>query len=109
LVDEIDTRIIELFGITAKEKGIELLAVGTLLDHAHLLVGLTADQELPWAVQMFKGISSRKIFQEFRILKTQLKTDSFWARRYGSKEVSPENIARTKAYILNQKKDFCVI
>ena len=37
------------------------------------------------------------------------KTNNFWARRYGSKEVPPEGIQTTINYILDQKKDLHVI
>jgi putative transposase len=105
LVDMIDNRVHELFRQIADEKGIELLASGSLPDHMHLLIGLEEYQNLSWAVKQFKAISSRKIFQEIKLLKQDFRINNFWARRYGSKEICPERIQIVVNYILNQKKD----
>lgn len=109
LVDIIDARIHDLFKQIAEEKEIRLLASGSLPDHMHLLIGLEERRDLSWAVKLFKGISSRKIFQEFKLLKQDFRVNNFWARRYGSKEVPPESIQTTINYILNQKKDLHII
>ena len=109
LVDIIDARIHDLFKQIAEEKKINLLASGSLPDHMHLLIGLEMHQDLSWAIKQFKGISSRKIFQEIKLLKQDFKTNNFWARRYGSKEIPPEGIQTTINYILNQKKDLYIM
>ena len=109
LVDIIDARIHDLFKQIADEKEIRLLASGSLPDHLHLLIGLESHQDLSWAIHMLKGISSRKIFQEFKLLKQDFRVNNFWARRYGSKEVQPEGIQTTIKYILSQKKDLPII
>ena len=92
LVDLIYERVHELFRQIANEKGIKLLASGSLPDHMHLLVCLEEGQNLPWAVKQLKAISSRKIFQEVKLLKQDFRINNFWARRYGSKEIPPEGI-----------------
>ena len=109
LVDIIDSRIHDLFKQIAKEKSIRLFASGSLPDHAHLLIGLENQQGLSWAVMMLKGISSRRIFQEFRLLKQDFRTNNFWARKYGAKEVAIKGLQATADYIRNQKKDLYVI
>lgn len=109
LVDDVDRRIHELFKQISKEKNIQLIVSGSLPDHAHLLIGLEDHQALSWAVMMLKGISSRRISQEFRRLKQDFRTNNFWARKYGVKEVAPEGLNATANYIRNQKKDLYVI
>ena len=109
LVDEIDRDIHALFKQIAKEKGIKLLASGSLPDHMHLLIELDDRQELSWAVQMLKGISSRRIFQEYSMLKQDLKTNNFWARKYGFKQISEPALPVTLKYVQNQKKDLHII
>ena len=54
---------------------------------------------------MFKGVSSRRISQEFRMLKQDFRTNNFWARKYEAKEVAPEELNTIANYIRNQKKD----
>ncbi|MBN3033366.1 MAG: IS200/IS605 family transposase [Candidatus Saganbacteria bacterium] len=109
LIDMIDPRIHELLRGIAVEKGIELLASGSLPDHMHLLVGLKEDQVLSWAVKQLKAISARKIFQEVKLLKQDLRINNFWARRYGYKEIRPERIQIATDYVLNQKKDLYLL
>ena len=109
LVDIIDSRIHELFKQISEEKGIRLFASGSLPDHAHLLIGLEEHQGLSWAVMMLKGISSRRIFQEFRLLKRDFRTNNFWARKYGAKEVAMEELQTITNYVRNQKKDLHVV
>jgi putative transposase len=109
LVDVLDKTIQELFERISTEKKIELLAQGTLLDHAHLLIGLRYDQGLPWAVKMFKGISARRLFQENPLLKQNLKVNNLWARKYDAREVSVDQLYVVTRYVLNQKKDLFVL
>lgn len=105
LVDIIESRIHEILKEIADEKGICLLASGSLLDHMHLLIGVEDGQALPKVVKLFKGISSRKIFQEYLLLKEDFKVNNFWARRYGTKEIPAERIQTVNNYVLNQKKN----
>ena len=109
LVDEIDTTIHELFKQIAVEKKIKLLASGSLPDHMHLLIGLENNQDLSWAVKIFKGISARRIFQEFKSLPQDLRINNFWGRRYGSKLVPEGALKTTLNYVLKQKKDLHII
>ena len=58
---------------------------------------------------MFKGISARKIFQEFPLLKVQVRTNNFWARRYDAKQIPKEKLGKVIQYIRNQRKDLCIL
>ena len=109
LIDIIDRRIHELFKQISKDKNIRLFASGSLPDHAHLLIGLKNDQDLSWAIKMLKGISSRRIFQEIKLLKQDFKINNFWARRYGAKEIALEGLQSVINYVNNQKKDMHII
>jgi REP element-mobilizing transposase RayT len=109
LIDNIDSEIHGLFKQIAEEKSIKLIAAGSLPDHAHLLIGLEDHQNLSWAVQMLKGISSRRISQGFKMLKQDFRTNNFWARNYGAKAVTESGLAATANYIQKQKKDLHVI
>ena len=108
LVDILDKNIQDLFDHISIEKEITLLARGTLLDHAHLLIGLRSDQDLPWAVKMFKGISARRLFQRNPLLKQHFRTNNLWARKYAAREVPVEELSVVVKYVLNQKKDLYV-
>ena len=109
LIDAIDIKIHELFKQIAEEKNICYFTSGSLPDHVHLLIGLENQKDLSWAVKMLKGISARRVFQEFRLLKQGFRVNNLWARKYGVKEVDPEALGATAKYIDNQKKDLYVV
>jgi len=109
LIDVIDIEIHRIFKIIANEKNFLLLASGSLPDHAHLLIGLNENKSLSQAVKMTKGISARKIFQEFPRLKEQFKTNNLWAKRYNYKEIPKDNLQTIIQYINNQKKGLHLI
>ncbi|MCX5751676.1 MAG: IS200/IS605 family transposase [Candidatus Saganbacteria bacterium] len=109
LVDLIDQRIHELMKEIAVGKDIFLLASGSMPDHMHLLFGLEKDQPISWAIKTFKGISSRRIFQEFDLLKEHFRTNHVWARGYNAKEIPEKDLSIVVRYILNQKKDLAVL
>lgn len=109
LLYDIDVRIHELFEQISREKNIQLLAHETMVDHAHILIGLENHQDLSAAVKMIKGISARRIFQEFPLLKQQIKANNFWARRFGYKEVPEEGLPRVIKYIHDQKKNLHIV
>jgi putative transposase len=105
LLYDIDLRVHELFQQVARENGYELLAYETMPEHAHLLIGLNSGKILSAAVKKIKGISARRIFQEFPLLKQQIRSNNLWARSYAYKEVQKEVLANVIKYINNQKKD----
>ena len=105
LLYDIDLRVHELFQQVARENGYELLAYETMPEHAHLLIGINSDENLSEAVKRLKGISARRIFQEFPLLKQQIKSNNLWARRYAYKKVKKEALSNVIKYIRNQKKD----
>jgi putative transposase len=109
LVDIIDQRIHELMKEIATEKDIRLLASGSMPDHMHLLFGLEKHQSISWVIKTFKGISSRRISQEFDLLKEHFRTNYVWARGYNAKEIPEKDLSVVARYILNQKKNLAVL
>ncbi len=83
---------------------IDLLAVGTMVDHAHLLIRLREGQSLSDCVRRLKGASARRVFQEMPELKLDAHTEHFWQKRFGSKLVPPQAIETVKRYIETQKE-----
>ena len=108
LVDDIDKYLHELFIKIATDKHLTLLAFGTMPEHAHLLLKLNVTDNLSYAVKMFKGISSRRVFQQFPALRFQFRTNNLWARGYGYREIPEENIPVVIDYVNNQKDHLCI-
>jgi putative transposase len=106
LLGEIDDEIHKLFFEIAKEKRHNLMAFETMIDHAHMLLELSENDDLSIAVKTFKGISARRIFQSYPALRFQIRSNNFWARKFDAREVSPENLQTVIRYICDQKKGF---
>ncbi len=84
-----------LFG-TAKNLGIEIIAMGGTANHIHILMALPPKRPLSDAVRDLKANSSRWM-KESGI--------SFsWQQGFGAFSVSPSQAPVVKAYIRNQKE-----
>jgi putative transposase len=92
----------ELLPSIARENVIRLVEFEALVDHVHLLLELDDKAELPRAMMMLKGVSSRRVFERFPGLKVDAKTNSFWQAGYGSKIVAPGSLNATRRYIATQ-------
>src|SRR4051794_36283741 len=73
----------------AEEKGLTLLECEAIVDHVHLLLETSGPGELAKAMNYLKGVSSRRLSQQFPDFKQDGGVSSFWQHRYGSKQVSP--------------------
>ena len=86
-------------GGIARKNHMKALAIGGTQDHIHALLSLPATMSFAKAVQLIKGGSSKWIHDTFA------KYRKFaWQDGYGAFSVSPSQLARTTAYINNQKE-----
>lgn len=75
------------------------LAIGGTTDHVHALLSLPGMVSFAKAVQLIKGGSSKWINDSFS------KPQKFaWQEGYGAFSVSASQVAKTVAYINNQKE-----
>ncbi len=88
----------------AQEKGLRLLEYETVVDHVHLLLELGPEESLSKALNLLKGTSSRKVFQQFPDLKLDAGVNHFWQKRYGSKIVEPNALPKVSGYIRTQNE-----
>jgi putative transposase len=86
----------------AMEKGIHLSESAAIVDHLHLLLDLTTKSELPVTMMLIKGVSARRIFEQFPELKLDAHTNSFWQVGHGAKLVPPAALDSTREYIRTQ-------
>lgn len=73
----------------AKEKGIDLRECECMVDHVHLLLSARPN-ELSRRVKLLKGISARRLFQFFPHLKIDARTEHFWQRGFGFRELADD-------------------
>ncbi len=84
-------------GVVTRRKG-QLVAVGGMPDHVHLLIQASPAFPLSSLVQEIKGASSRW-------MSLRLEASVFaWQRGYGLFSVSAYQVPRVKRYIANQQQ-----
>ncbi len=89
------------FERTCSELQIDLLAIGLMPDHVHLVVAIPPKVAVAEAVKQLKGTSSRFVAQELRGM---LQADSFvWQREYGALTVGERPLPQAIAYVLDQR------
>jgi putative transposase len=86
----------------AKEKNIRLLECEIIIDHVHLLIWAEDGTRLSTAMNLLKGVTSRRIFQRFPELKVDARVGAFWQHRYAAKLVSEAAAATVGRYIRTQ-------
>lgn len=99
LTTEIEPRIHHAIAAKCTDLGGELIALGGVEDHIHLLVGLPATISLAEFVGKVKGASSHLASHEV------LRNDALfkWQGAYGAVSVSPNLLSQASAYIAHQK------
>jgi putative transposase len=99
----VEERIKALLAETAARHHITILALETMIDHVHVLIRLEDGQDLSKCLNLLKGASSRRIFQEMPDLKLDAQIDHFWQKRFGNKLAPPGAIRAVRRYIETQK------
>jgi putative transposase len=79
---DIRERLKEIVWDLSTELGIDVVAQEPTEDHYHLLFKATPKTNLVNAVNVIKGVSSRRLRQEFPETKNLLRGDSFWSPSY---------------------------
>lgn len=71
-------------------------------DHVHLLVRMRPDVSVSRMVQLFKGMTSKVIREEFPDLKEFLWGKSFWSDGYFAETTGQVHESKIREYIKNQ-------
>ena len=92
LQSDIDQTAKDLIREVASEKGISLRECETAIDHVHLLLRLHPHQTLSKAMNLIKGISSRKLHLAFPELKRDSHSHHLCQRGYNFTIVEPGSL-----------------
>jgi putative transposase len=106
LVGKIAERLKQILKEIARDYRIRIIAMEMMPDHVHMLVGAPPKYAPAKIVQLFKGISSRRLRQEFlNVIKKYIwKEGTLWAIGYYIGSVSDQVTTElVKEYIRNQK------
>lgn len=101
LIGDIELRLKELLNEIAQECGWTLHAMEVMPDHVHLFVESRPEWSVTEVVNRFKGITSRRLRDEFHSLVTRLPT--LWSRSYFAATVGAVSEATIRRYIEAQK------
>ena len=102
LAGEVGERIRYWFDKLAHERGFDLIELNTWLDHIHVLIFVRAGEDLAYIMNILKGTTARRIFQEFDDLKMQIGENHLWGRRFHAQEVPSEAVDQVRRYIRDQ-------
>jgi putative transposase len=99
ITSDLESRLWPYIGGIARENRMKALAVGGTADQVHALLSLPGMISFAKAVQLIKGGSSKWVHDSFPEFKTFA-----WQEGYGAFSVSASQVAKTIAYINNQKE-----
>ncbi len=102
LINGVDVRLKEILFEEAGKLSVEIKSLEVMPDHVHIF--LECDPRLPLhkVIKQLKGVSSRKLREEFPWLKSRI--PSLWTRSYFSCTVGHISESTIMRYIEEQKK-----
>jgi putative transposase len=103
--DDLLTRCEEIMRDVCVDFGAELTEFNGERDHVHLLVHYPPKVALSRLVGSLKGVSARRLRQEFPdLIRRYLWGDHFWSPSYFAASVGGAPLSVVKEYIENQKR-----
>ncbi len=100
LTPEAEAQAFRVIGAKCQELGVELVAIGGMPDHVHLLVRLPATLTVAHVVKHVKGSSGHLLARQ-----AEERHDFFkWQGAYGAFSVSPHELPKISRYIARQKE-----
>jgi len=101
LQEGIKRQVYRLIGAKCKELGAEIVALGGVEDHIHVLVGLPTTLSVAQLTKYLKGASSRVTNEQLSSSPTQFFK---WQDGYGAVSVSPSALSEVARYIAHQQE-----
>ena len=109
LTGNVATRVREIIREICASNYVDIISGSMSPDHIHLLLSVPPNLSLSKVIQYMKGKSSRKLLQEFELLRKRYWGQHLWARGYFAVTVGNVNSDDVQRYIEEQaehhKKD----
>ena len=99
--EETEQKLLAITQEIAQRKGYKILEIGPNKDHVHILLELDQREALPSVVRTLKAVTAKKIRETTPHLRVG---NTFWARRYGYKEVEARTLDIVRRYVREQKR-----
>lgn len=101
----VETRLKEILQGIAVRYGWEIDTMEVMPDHVHLFVSFPPTVSIAEAVQVFKGVSSRQLTEEFPDMEKRIWGAPLWTDGYFASTVNDHTTSQIiRRYIRNQKK-----
>ncbi|UWD49283.1 IS200/IS605 family transposase [Clostridioides difficile] len=105
VIDEsISNRLKDIFVDISHNYGVELIEWNHDVDHVHLLFKAKPNTEISKLLNAYKSASSRRIKNEFSIIRKHLWKEYFWSKSYCLVTIGGAPLEIVKQYIENQGK-----
>lgn len=101
---EVGDRLTEILTELCEKADVELLATQNDLDHLHILVRMKPNQQVSKLVNSLKGVTARRLFQEFKWLKNRLSGGHLWGPSYFAVTVGGAPLDAIKKYVQSQRQ-----
>ena len=103
--DKIASRLKVLLMQGCSAKGITIIKGNIRADHVHLLISLTPSLSVAQIMQYLKGRSSKKLQEEFSVLRKQFWGQHMWVTGYFCRTVGTVTNEIIKEYIESQDNE----
>ena len=102
----VEKRLKEILKGISQRYGFEIDTMEVTEDHVHLFVSFPPSVSIAQAVQIFKGVSAKRLKEEFPEMEKRVWGAPLWARGYFASTVNDRTTSETiRRYIMNQKKE----
>jgi putative transposase len=100
LTGEVERGVYRTIGAKCQELDAEMVALGGIEDHIHLLVCFPATLTIAELVRSIKGASSHLVTHQISVPGEFFK----WQGAYGAFSVSPQQLEQVRNYIMHQRE-----
>jgi putative transposase len=83
---------------------VELIATQNEVDHVHIVVRMKPNQQISKLVNSLKGVTGRRLFQEFKWLKKRLWGGHLWSPSYSAVTIGGAPVEAIKKYVESQRQ-----
>ena len=104
LDEQIDAAFKQLVREIAHQQEWSLMELETMPNHVHLLLEKAPWQDLRQIVGYLKGVTARRLLQQFEWLRADLNSYHFWNRGFHYERHTDASLATVRAYIRNQRR-----
>lgn len=101
---EIDERFKLLARESARQQGWRIVELETMPNHVHILIEKAPWQDLSQIVGRLKGMTARRILEQFGWLRGELDSYHVWNRGFHYVRHTEESLPTVRAYIRNQRR-----